>query len=488
MKKQHTPFWRSPRFRYGSVSALLLCLMLAALFGLNLLTDTLERKHGWRVDHSFNAVTTQSSQTLDVLAQLEHPVHIYALFSKGYEDMPLMELLNRYSAASDLVTWEQTDVNLNPGLLTAFQSAQSDQVVTNDSIIVTCEETGRFRILSPMEFISLSYNYEQGVYEIAGLTYESKITSAIRYVTQEKIPRIMILQGHGELDESGTAVFAELMEANQYEVCYFTFADQDVTLQSDDMLVLLSPTRDLNALELEKIMDFAGKGGSILFTCDYSDPVEDMPNYAALMRYYGFVPKDGIVVASAEEPASYYSQRLYIVPDMLSTDVTADLVSARTDTLLMAGTRAFETPDGSDRNLTVTPVLTTGYKAYLRKLSNTDYSIDQTDEDELGPFVLGMQARRVTGEGYVSRAFILGCSTVLTDAQVHAMTDSQEFILRVAEFLLDAAPADLNIMAKAAVRPQLSVDSVALGSLLIVALPVAVLAVAVIVLHRRRSR
>lgn len=488
MTTKRTPFWRNPRFRYGSLSTLLLCVMLAALLGLNLLTDALEKKHGWRVDYSFNAITTQSEQTLEVLAQLEHPVHIYALFSKGYEDLPLMELLDRYSAASDLVTWEQTDVSLNPGLLTSFQSAESEQVVSNDSLIVHCPATGRFRILSPMEFISLSYNYQQGVYEIAGLTYESKITSAIRYVTQEKIPRIMVLQGHGELDEAGTAVFAELMEGNQYEVRYFTFADQDVSLQPGDMLALLSPVRDLNEAELALITDFAGQGGSILFTCDYSDPIDRMPNYAALLRSYGFVPKEGIVVASAEEPASYYNQRLYIIPQMISTDVTADLVEADTDTLLMAGARAFETPDGSDRNLMVTPVLASGYKAYLRTFTNASYSIDQTDEDELGPFALGLQARRVTEDGFVSRAFVLGCSTVLTDAQVHAMTDSQEFILRVAEFLLDTAPADLNIMAKAAMRPQLSVDSVALGSVLIVALPVGVLAVALIVLHRRRSR
>ena len=159
------------------------------------------------------------------------------------------------------------------------------------------------------------------------------------------------------------------------------------------------------------------------------------------------------------------------------------------DTLLMVGTRGFAMPDHSDRNLDVQAVLTTGYKAYLRNLTTGDLNtLEQMDDDELGPFALGLQARRVTTEGYISRAFVLGCSTVLTDSQIHAMTDSQEFILRVVEFLLDTEPTDLGIMAKTALRPQLSVESVTLGSVLIVALPLAVLAAALIVLLPRRNR
>ena len=94
----------------------------------------------------------------------------------------------------------------------------------------------------------------------------------------------------------------------------------------------------------------------------------------------------------------------------------------------------------------------------------------------------------MTSEGYISRAFVAGCSTLLTDSQVHAMTDSQEFIIRVVEFLLNTEPTDLGIMAKQAVRPQLSVRSVALGSVLIVALPLAVLAVAAAILIPRRKK
>ncbi|MBR4082461.1 MAG: hypothetical protein IKK21_11815, partial [Clostridia bacterium] len=123
-----------------------------------------------------------------------------------------------------------------------------------------------------------------------------------------------------------------------------------------------------------------------------------------------------------------------------------------------------------------------------RDLSGGNMSIHQADGDAQGPFALGLQATRVTEAGYVSKAVILGCSTLLTSSQVHAMTDAQEFIVTVMQYLAGSQVIDLDIMAKTAVRPQLSVASTRLGSMILVCLPVAVAAAAMIVLLPRRRR
>ena len=481
------PFWRNPRLRYGSLSTLILCVALAALVMLNLLFTALERNNGWRVDYSFNAMTTHSETTRQILEQLPYPVHIYALYAKGSEDAPLMELLNRYAAASDLVSWEQTDVALNPGLITRFSSAASGDVVGNDSLIVTCEATGRWKVLSYADFISWSFNLDEGAYEPAGLAYEGKITSAISYVTQDEIPRVIILQGHNELDETSTQAFAELLENNNFSVVYGRLSEFE--LAPEDLVALLSPVNDLMDSEVETLAAFAESGGSLLFTCDYADPITRMPNYLALLRSYGFLPKEGVVVASGEEPETYYdNMRINLIPYMLTGEITADLVGSGYNTLLLPGCRAFETPDNTDATLTVTPLLSSGYSAYLHDLSSGNLSLDQADGDEMGPFALALEARRITTSGNVSRAFALGCSSLLTSAQIHAMTDAEEFILRTAQYLLNTRPTDLGIMAKAAVRPTLSVRSYGLGSLLLVALPVAVVIAALFILYPRRHR
>lgn len=482
------PFWRQPRFRYGSMSTLLLCLCIAVLMAVVLLCDTLEEENGWRMDFSFNELTTQSETTEAILASLPYDVHIYALFTPGSEDLPLMELLNRYASASDRVTWEQTSVTLNPTLTTRFRGT-SDQPLTNDSLIVSCEATGRYKILSPDSFISLSLDYEAGVYEIAGLTYEKEITSAIAYVTREDIPRVMILQGHGELDQGTTAVLADFLTSNNFEVVYFELTDADVTLEPEDLLLILSPQRDFMRTELEAITDFAAAGGNLFITCDYTDDVSAMPNYQSLLRSYGFQPLDGVVIAGAEETGTYYDGlQIALLPYMQSSAATMDLVENNQDTLLLTGARAFAQPEEGDQNLITQVVLSSGYQAYLRDFSDGAETIEQQDGDPLGPFALALLSQRITEAGNVSKAFVLGCSTVLTSSQVYVMTDAQQFILTMCTYLSGAQPVQLDIMAKTALRPAMSTDSLSLGIALVVAVPLTVLVAALAVLLPRRHR
>lgn len=240
--KKHLPFLRNPRFRYGSLSTVLLCLALAALIAVNLMVNALEKQQGWRADFSFNAITTQSQATLDVLDTLAHPVHIYALFEKGEEDAPLLELLNRYAARTPLVTWEQTSLSVNPGLLQRYSNAATGDTPASGSLIVACEDTGRWKILPWADFIIQSFDEASGSYQYSGLAYESRITSAIDYVTRERIPRALFLQGHGELDDEETVYLADLLYSNNYSVHYFTLDTDQITLAPDDLLVMLSPS------------------------------------------------------------------------------------------------------------------------------------------------------------------------------------------------------------------------------------------------------
>ena len=96
MKKLRFPFLHNPRFRYGSLSMALLCIGLALLVALNGLFTALEKRYGWRVDYSFNSITSHSETTEEVLSELNLPVHIYALYERGSEDLLLFELLDRY--------------------------------------------------------------------------------------------------------------------------------------------------------------------------------------------------------------------------------------------------------------------------------------------------------------------------------------------------------------------------------------------------------
>ena len=479
MKKHRTGKWK-----YGSVSALMIVMVLAALAVLNVGVYALEKKKGWRIDLSFNGIVSQSAETKAVLERLEDPIEIWALFRKGDEDAPLMELLDRYAASSDRITWKQADPAMNPALLKRFST---DSVAPGENdLIVHCEKTGRFRVLGPGDYVSVGMDIETGEYTYTGWTYERSITGAIAYVTRERIPRAVILQGHGEMNSETLKHFQGLLEANQYEVVYQDLTDVSYKPNPEDLLIFFSPVRDLTGPEQARLTEFASMGGSFLFACDYTDPLENMPNYTALLRSYGFLPLEGIIVADAAQESTYYDGNLvWLLPEMCSTDVTIDLITAGANHLLLLGARGFEEPEEGDRNLTVAPVLRSRETSYRKVLGTQTVSLERTEEDEQGPFPLALEARRVTTEGYVSRAFVIGCSAALADDQVYAMTDSQQMTIRVMEFLLRTDASDLQIAPKEALRPALGTGSVTPGSVLLVALPMAVLLAALLILRRR---
>lgn len=465
--------------------AILMILLAASIAALNIGAEKMEKRYGWRRDFSFNSISTHSEVTRDTLEHLEHPVHLYALFRRGDEDALLTEVLDRYDAASELVTWEQLDPALNPSLISRF--ATETNTPGENSLIVSCEETGHWRILGPEDYVSVTMDTETGEYNYSGWTYERSITNAISWVSRENVPKVIIVQGHGELDGDTVQHFDGLLTANRFEVAYADLSDPASAPDPQDLLVFLGPQKDLNGEEMEKVRKFAARGGSFLFACDYSDPLDKMPGYTALLRTYGFLPLDGIVLADRAASETYYNgNRMYLLPEMCSTDITLDMIASGADSLLLPGCRGFEEPDETDRNLITTTLLRSGETSYLKDISST--TLDKSEGDPEGPFALALQSRRITEDGYVSRAAVIGCSGALVNEQVYAMTDIQQFIIRTAEFLLDLEATDLDILAKEAVRPALGTGSVGLGSVLLAALPAAVLLAALLVLLRRRSK
>ena len=309
------------------------------------------------------------------------------------------------------------------------------------------------------------------------------------YVTREEIPRVTILQGHGELDGETLKDLDSLLTANHYEVVYQELKDPKYIPDPSELIVFMSPMRDITETELSKLYSFIEQGGSLLISCDYADPIDNMPNYASLLRSFGCVPMNGIVVAGASEENSYYNNiRIDLIPKMLSTDVTIDLVASRADTVIMPGARAFETPGDTDRNLMVFPVLQSGDMSYLKELRQEMNTLDKEKDEAVGPFTLALQAQRITSGGYVSRAFICGSSGMLTEEQIYTMTDAQELIIRMLEYLTGQVRSNLNILARSALRPSLSARSNMIGSVIVTLTPLLVLLAGILVLIKRRNQ
>lgn len=463
------------------------CLLAAVLcIALAVTCDHLESKHGWQLDFSFNSITTQSAETRNVLKNLTRDVHIYAVFSDGAEDVQLTSLLDRYQAESQHITWSQENLSRNPLLLGIVSDYVGDAGVSTDCLIIQCAATDRTRVLTGDDYIAYGYNAATGAYEITGWTYEKSLTEAILYVTMEELPKVQILTGHGELNDSHTAVMEAYLVSANYEITRVNLNLGDV-LDPAYPLMILSPVKDITDDELSALLSFAQSGGALFITVDYTDP-DTLPNFHALYRMYGFEVLSGVVIASSEDTASYLESPANILPTMHATDMSEVLLAGGADFVVLSGARALEIPASVDSSIALSVVLSAPESAYLRTLpqDGSAVSIEKQEGDRTGPFALALTATRIFDGGDASRAFIIGNSSMFLDEWMYAYTYSGELLLQAMQHLQGRAPVDLDIIARQAVREPLSYESIAAPVVLLTLTPMIVAVLAVAVLRPRK--
>lgn len=466
---------------------LMACVCVAAV----LFMDAAEEKHGLRRDFSFNAISSHSETTQKVLSSLKTPVHVYALFSDGSEDLQLMELLNRYQAASKYFTWSQENLVRNPLLAQLISGEMTEAGVASDCLVVRCEKTGRMRVLSGSDYIQYSYNTQTGVYDVAGWTYEKSISEALMYVTSEELPVLQILTGHDELDEEEAAAMENKLQSANYQLVRLDLRLGDIPDPTSPLLIL-SPRMDLTERELDTLYQFAQLGGSFFITVDFDDP-DELPNFFSLYREYGFKPLPGILVADENDPKSYFYDNSQLLPQMLPSDVTNVLYANDYTHIIMIGARALEMPqETDDPSLLMSVCLQSGDTAYIRDfdetMTNEQISAVRQEGDLTGTFALALCADRAFSDGMRSRAFIIGSSAIFTDSTgyMYNNTYAGELLLHAVQYLGGEEPIDLDIVAREAVRPQLDFAEPTVPALLLTLPPLMVLVIALAVLRPRK--
>jgi ABC-2 type transport system permease protein len=484
MMRKFVQFLRKPKWRFGAYSALVMAILIAVGVLLNVGIESLELNYGWQRDYSFNGYTNTGEETQKALDTLKVPVTLYLLY-QGDMDSQLYEVLMRYHQLSSLITVQAVDLARNPGFVTLFEGDLQSSV-TADSVVVSCETTGRYKIMNYEDFITQGYNIESGAFEIAGLAYEKNLTEAILYVSQAEVPVVGISQGHGELSTETLKTLVSFLQDNGYDVKTVDLLSGD-TLTDVDLLLIADPYKDFTTGEIETLKTYAQSGGSFFVIRDYTDAL-DLQNYQALLRSYGVVPLPGIVVASEEDSGSYYGEPIYLLPYFNSMDMTAPLIENGMDVLLLVGASAFETPEQTDASLSAAVVLKSGPNAYIRDLSDNNGSIDYQEGDPRGEQTLAILSARMHTDGSISRMFAIGNSTVFTDEYIYQRTFNQQFILQLMGELLPQRAVSLDIIAKAALHPGLTVQGPAPAIALLAAVPVLILLLAIYVLLPRRNR
>ena len=473
------------KFRCGGFSAVLTAAAVVCALLVGALADGLEKRFALQVDCSFNGATTQCAVTNAALAQLDKDVHLYALVPASGGDETLLSLLDRYAAASDRVRVTEESLIKNPVLQSQFSDAAEKNQVTDDCLIVSCPETGRSRILTAEDYVLYSYNMESGYFDEVSYSYEKSVTEAILFVTQDTVPTVQILTGHGEKTAAETEALEDTLSSANYQVKRVSLAAGD-TLDPGSPLMILSPKYDLSEREVNQLVDFAEAGGDFFIVTQYSDPL-NLDHFNAFLRSFGLESYPGMVIAKEEDRESYYADSpVILMPYMQETDATRPLLSAGEDILLLTAARAFRQPDVEPEGVMLTPVLMTG-NAYIRNYEDGLNVTQQQPGDEEGRFCVALWADRMFEDGTVSHAFIMGDMTMFLNYWMQSSTSSTAFLLQMVRSLQGQEPVNLDIMPVTAQREGLALGNITPAVIVTVMLPLLVLLGAILVLWPRKN-
>ena len=374
--------------RRGAFSAGLTALAVAAVLVFNLLAAQLPEQWA-QIDLTGSGIYNISETSQDYLAGLEDDVVIHVLTDKDTLDTRIVRFLDIYADLSDHLTLEYTDP-------TVYPSALSQYGVGADTIVVTCEATGRqesFDISDIIGYDMMSYYY-YGTYTETDFDGESLLTSAIDSVLTGVTRMVYETTGHNE-----TAVPISVKE----RFTRLHMSVERVNLLTDggipedcSLLILNEPDQDLADDELDMILNYLAEGGQVIY--NMAGELVDLPNFNALCAAYGMQVADGMIADTSQG----YQNNPYLFFAQADTSVDAASSLTSDSMVLFYASRGFTLADPTRDTITVQPFLTT---------TENGYAVLDADNMTQGTYVVGAVATEEISEDTTARPFPTAAST-----------------------------------------------------------------------------
>ena len=358
--------------RGGAYSFAITAIVLAILIAVNVLASVLPTAVT-KFDITATNLYSVTSSTKAVAAALEKDVTIYWVVQADKEDSVIENLLGRYESLSSHITVTKK----NPDVFPTFTAQYTDQDVPNNSLIVVCGDKSRYISYNDIYLTDVDYTTYSYVYSFDG---EGAITSAIDYVVSQELPKVYLLEGHGEGDLPDE--FKTQIEKENMDLASFSLLNTDEIPEDADVLLIYAPQSDISVEERELLEGYLAAGGKMLVM---AGPTEDgtLTNLYGVLEAYGVETADGIVVESDRE--HYAFQQPYILlPDIASGDITDPLLEEGYYAIIPIAQGLTVTGDSA------AALLTTSDEAFSKAAGFQLETYEREDGDTDGPFAVAV--------------------------------------------------------------------------------------------------
>jgi len=250
----------------------------AVATGILVMVNVISYRQYWRHDFSESQIYQLSSQTRNILKNLDQDVKVVVFYHGGtYEGLELYNYLTRLLAEYSLETdhLSTTFINQMEDPLKLQEQSQKYEVTEGNVVVVVAGE--QRKTISSSELITSEPTGRGPQGEtVYRTTYfgEPALTGAIKSVTDPEQKKVYFLSGHKEhsttdADAKGYAGAARALRNANYEVAGAVnlVASGDVP-EDCDLLIIAGPRQPLRLEEVDALTRYLDKGKPALFLVD----------------------------------------------------------------------------------------------------------------------------------------------------------------------------------------------------------------------------
>ncbi len=460
------------KFRNGAYVTIISTVVIVIILVANMLFSKLDLQF----DLSSQGMYTLSEDTNKMLDNLSDDITIYYLVQSGSEVSHFKNIVKRYDAASDKVNLVYKD----PVLYPKFASQYVDDTVSENSFLVVDNTNGKAKYIDYNDMLIQELNYQTYSYDTTGIDVEGKLTSAIQYVTSTELPKMYVVEGHGEAETGDT--FSSTLDKLNVEKQNLTTLSESTIPEDCDILFINAPTSDFSEDETAMIKSYLEAGGKAIITLDST--ATELPNFLSILETYGIEVVEGMVLEGDQSKHVANGVNI-LLPDLEVHDITA---GARNNDVpvIMANASGLLISDTLTSTLTVEPLITTSDLAYS-KVNLQSASADKEDGDIDGPFNLGLVA---TDNYNDVTSTIAVYSSAITFTEDTAQYGNTSLLTGTVGYLVGDTSM-VSIPTKSLTDSFITTtqqQAFTLGFLVIAAIPVCILILGGVICYRRRRK
>lgn len=379
------------RLRYGANNTVLIVGAIVVFVLLNLAASALSEKFpATRIDMTGTGMFEIGAATKNVLAELDETgddVTVYYMKNKSDEYTEVKELVLKYLGASKNLKYEVVYYIRDPKFTERFEEASG---LSEGSLIVEDADTHRSRIIRMEDMVDYTTdNYSQSRTP-SSLILESQLTNALAYCISRTDTVVGFTVGHQEADPNAMAQVLVNENITPMQQDLSEPVPEDVSL-----LVIMSPTVDFTAAEIENLDAYFDRGGNVQLAVE---PTISLPRLEAYLAEWGVTFDNNYVIeGDARYSAAQYG--LDIMYPQISSDA-GDIISADSQ-VIGSLCRSVSVDDDPSGVVTHKPVF------YTTKNARAFNVTDPNDEGTSGVYNLCVYLEKSVGEDYSSTAKLL---------------------------------------------------------------------------------